>query len=74
MKSENSKNWDNKPHISMGQCKKDAIPLLPHWRYLFLALTHRYVMCKKYLIDHGNLNNKGKKFYTNTNFSDIWTK
>ena len=28
--------------ISMGQCKKDVTPLLKHWSYVFLALTHRY--------------------------------
>ena len=27
----------------MGQCKKDVTPLLTHWSYVFLALTHRYV-------------------------------
>ena len=27
--------------ISMGQCKKDVTPLLTHWSYVFLALTHR---------------------------------
>ena len=30
--------------ISMGQCKKDVTPLLTHWSYIFLALTHRYVV------------------------------
>ena len=24
------------------KCKKDATPLLTHWSYVFLALTHRY--------------------------------
>ena len=28
--------------ISMGLCKKDITPLLMHWSYVFLALTHRY--------------------------------
>ena len=28
--------------ISMGWCKKDVTPLLIHWSYVFLALTHRY--------------------------------
>ena len=28
--------------IPMGQCKKDVIPLLTHWSYVFLTLTHRY--------------------------------
>ena len=28
--------------ISMGLCKKDVTPLLTHWSYIFLALTHRY--------------------------------
>ena len=27
----------------MGQCKKDITPLLTHWSYVFLALTHQYV-------------------------------
>ena len=26
---------------SMGSCKKDVTPLLTHWSYVFLALTHR---------------------------------
>ena len=26
----------------MGKCKKDVTPLLTHWSYIFLALTHRY--------------------------------
>ena len=26
----------------MGKCKKDITPLLTHWSYNFLALTHRY--------------------------------
>ena len=26
----------------MGSCKKDVTPLLTHWSYVFLALTHRY--------------------------------
>ena len=29
-------------NISMGKCKKDITPLLKHWSYVFLALTHRY--------------------------------
>ena len=28
-------------YITMGKCKKDATPLLTHWSYVFLALTHR---------------------------------
>ena len=27
--------------VSMGKCKKDVTPLLTHWSYVFLALTHR---------------------------------
>ena len=30
--------------ISMGWCKKDVTPLLTHWSYVFLALTHGYVI------------------------------
>ena len=26
----------------MGECKKDVNPLLMHWSYVFLALTHRH--------------------------------
>ena len=29
--------------ISIGWCKKDVTPLLTHWSYVFLALTHRFV-------------------------------
>ena len=28
--------------ILMGWCKKEVTPLLKHWSYIFLALTHRY--------------------------------
>ena len=28
-------------NISVGWCKKDVTPLLMHWSYIFLALTHR---------------------------------
>ena len=28
--------------ISMALCKKDLTPLLMHWSYVFLALSHRY--------------------------------
>ena len=27
----------------MGWCNKDVTPLLTHWSYVFLALTHRYI-------------------------------
>ena len=30
--------------ISMGYCKKDITPLLTHWSYVFLALTHWFVV------------------------------
>ena len=29
--------------ISIGWCKKDVTPLLMHWSYVFLALTHWYM-------------------------------
>ena len=36
------------PHGSidntMGYCKKDITPLLTHWSYVFLALTHRIIL------------------------------
>ena len=35
-------NGDMGVMISMGLCKKDVTPLLTHWSYVFLALTHRY--------------------------------
>ena len=28
--------------LMMGECKKDVIPVLMHWSYVFLSLTHRY--------------------------------
>ena len=31
-------------HKSIGQCKKDITPLLMHWSYVFLALTHQNVV------------------------------
>ena len=30
-------------YISMRWCKKGVTPLLTHWGYVFLALTHRYL-------------------------------
>ena len=30
--------------ISMGQYKKDVTPLLTHWSYVFLAVTHWYIL------------------------------
>ena len=27
--------------VSLAKCKKDVTPLLTHWSYVFLALTHR---------------------------------
>ena len=33
---------DSTLYISMGWCKKDVTPLLTHWSYVILALTHRY--------------------------------
>ena len=27
----------------MGYCKKDVTPVLYHWSYIFLALTHQYI-------------------------------
>ena len=38
----------------MGLCKKDVTPLLKHWSYVSLALTHLYIVYKlnsyKYLL------------------------
>ena len=34
--------WDTITVISMGECKKDVTPVLMHWSYVFVALTHRY--------------------------------
>ena len=39
--------------ISMGLCKKDVTPSLVHWSYVFLALTHWYVITfVNHLINH----------------------
>ena len=35
--------------ISMSECKKDITPLLTHWGYVFLALTHRIGLYLKFL-------------------------
>ena len=35
--------------ILMGECKKDETPLLTHWSYVFLALTHRSCLIYKYI-------------------------
>ena len=34
----------DKWHVLMCSCKKDVTPLLTHWSYVFLVLTHRYVV------------------------------
>ena len=44
--------WDIKS-ISMGYCKKDVTPLLLHWSYIFLALTHRYYSAEKSWMEEG---------------------
>ena len=33
--------WILGTYMSMGLCEKDVTPLLTHWSYVFLALTHR---------------------------------
>ena len=35
----------------MGQCKKNVTPLLTHWSYVFLALTHRYELWYEELLN-----------------------
>ena len=35
--------YDCSNSTSMGLCKKDVTPLLTHWSYVFLALTHGYL-------------------------------
>ena len=35
-------------YISMGLCMKDIIPLLMHWRYIFLALTQGMMKNKEW--------------------------
>ena len=41
----------NRFQISMGKRKKDVIPLLTHWNYVFLALTRRYGLTKPVCIE-----------------------
>ena len=36
--------------ISMAQCKKNVTPLLTHWSYVFLVLTHRYGVIGAFLL------------------------
>ena len=43
--------WLTDGIISMGQCKKDVTSLLAHWSYIFLALTHWYILV---IIGSGN--------------------
>ena len=38
----------------MGQCNKDITPLLTHWSYIFLALTHWYVLHKHQVLPYVN--------------------
>ena len=40
--------------ILMGWCKKDVTPLLTHWNYVFLALTHQYY--NHWYLEHFHLN------------------
>ena len=44
--------YENRYHIDglVQNCKKDANPVLTHWSYIFLALTHRYDQCQCYQI------------------------
>ena len=39
--------------ILMGQCKKDVTPLLTHWSYVFLALTHWYGITTRSELQYG---------------------
>ena len=39
--------------MSMTQCKKDVTPVLTHWSYVFLALTHQCLFCIKPSIQSG---------------------
>ena len=47
-------------HILMGWCKKDLTPMLTHWSYVFLALTHWYAMSIQWRHNehHGILNHQ----------------
>ena len=36
---------------SMGLYKKDVTPLLTHWSYVFVALTHRYITTTDSMLD-----------------------
>ena len=49
-------------HSLMGKCKKDVTPLLTHWSYIFLALTHHVNLWQKNVStlweNHNKLPNK----------------
>ena len=58
----------------MGQCKKDVTPLLTHWSYIFLALTHRYdifsaVILSQYSVEDDLCTSILKSYVTENSFS-----
>ena len=42
--------WYNFKYISMALCKPVVTLLLTHWSFCSLALSHRYVVCKKHSV------------------------
>ena len=48
---------------SMGWCKKDVTPLLTHWSYVFLALTHGIVKTTKKIILYRSKQKSSYKLY-----------
>ena len=42
--------------MTMDYCKKNITPLLTHWSYIFLALTHRHILLfeTRFLLSHVN--------------------
>ena len=63
-------------NMVMGKCKKDVTPLLMHWCYIFLALTHQFHVGKLGEITSTSLQGQWVervKFYTtaSNHYSDI---
>ena len=42
-------------HISLGLVQEDVTPLLMHWIYVFLPLTHQFIVCDVTIIVQGGM-------------------
>ena len=61
-------------NISMGYCKKDVTPLLMHWSYIFLVLSHQYVDVlefESHWTDTNSIQNFSNTAFSNINIPEV---